>query len=37
MPRLANLVDITSDKKESRPTRLAWEFDTGYDKKSLFS
>ena len=33
--RLANLVSILREKKESRPTRLAQGFDTGFDKKSF--
>ena len=36
MHRLAGLFGILREKKESRQTRLAWEFDAGFDKKYFF-
>ena len=36
MPRLASSADMLREKKESRKTRLAQEFDTGFDKKIFF-
>ena len=32
MPRLASSAGMLREKKESRKTRLAQEFDTGFDK-----